>query len=514
MKTNYTLTAIAVSLLLAACGGSDKEEDVFQKPVEDISDQNTSEDNSSEEDSSDEDSSDGDSGGEVPPPTYTVGGKVIDGYVSGATVWIDFNNNGVKDDIEPSAVSGDAGDYSLELTETERQCSQFSTWYVDVPVGAIDEDLGEVTEAYQMVRPPVLEAITDETLLHISPLTTALWQEIKEELGTNDISDCSALIDNQAKREEVAQLIDATIYNTVNFYNISEDEIFEDFIAEGNEDSKSLAQEIVKGLQKSLTYVAEVKKQFPSADEIRVVHYNGTYSYYTDDEKDHWFRKVAVFEGDNFYSRHDMMTASLEDVIKPIYHRDAISSKWGSGDYTLTNDIIYRGSEGYECSFNEKVSVVESETTYKLTNYGSNSSFVESIEECPESEFIDLTPDRRFSISYEQEGKSYLAEFDQPDAEGTALVLPEWVNLAGRSEELSVSDLVAELENSGYEFDEETLIDASSWYKRKSWFVDTTYYQIDYNHLGKWTKYTRFEDGTHTDECSYDEGRSWELCEE
>src|SRR5690606_34420309 len=102
-------------------------------------------------------SSSDNSGAVVPVPdpvtTSLLNGKVIDGYVNGATIWLDINGNGIQDEDEPSTVSIEAGDYALELTAAQRECLPYATLYVDVPVGAIDEDSGEVTEAYQMARP-------------------------------------------------------------------------------------------------------------------------------------------------------------------------------------------------------------------------------------------------------------------------------------------------------------------------------------------------------------------------
>ena len=83
----------------------------------------------------------------TPAPSYSFSGKVIDGYVSGASVWLDINGDKIHNNDEPIAVSGDAGDYTLELNGAEKECLAYATLYVDVPVGAIDEDLGEVTEA-------------------------------------------------------------------------------------------------------------------------------------------------------------------------------------------------------------------------------------------------------------------------------------------------------------------------------------------------------------------------------
>ena len=117
----------------------------------------------------------------VPEPVATslLNGKVIDGYVSGATVWLDINGNGVLNEDEPSTVSTQAGDYALELTAAQRECVPYAALYVDVPVGAVDEDSGEVTEAYQMARPAQFQPLDEAALLHISPLTSVLWQQVR-----------------------------------------------------------------------------------------------------------------------------------------------------------------------------------------------------------------------------------------------------------------------------------------------------------------------------------------------
>ena len=47
----------------------------------------------------------------------TLAGKVIDGYVSGATAFLDLNFNGVVDSNEPSAISGADGDFVFTLDD-------------------------------------------------------------------------------------------------------------------------------------------------------------------------------------------------------------------------------------------------------------------------------------------------------------------------------------------------------------------------------------------------------------
>lgn len=81
VKSALTLSIVSV---LAACGGSDD-------------DSGTSSVNS-----------------------YALQGKVVDGYIYQALVWIDTNQNGVRDSNDPQAKSGLDGSYTLELSEEQQ----------------------------------------------------------------------------------------------------------------------------------------------------------------------------------------------------------------------------------------------------------------------------------------------------------------------------------------------------------------------------------------------------------
>lgn len=55
------------------------------------------------------------------PTTTTLSGVVVDGYVSGATVYLDLNNNNSQDTGEPSATTGANGQFTLSTTATVAQ---------------------------------------------------------------------------------------------------------------------------------------------------------------------------------------------------------------------------------------------------------------------------------------------------------------------------------------------------------------------------------------------------------
>ena len=83
--------------------------------------------------------------------------RVIDGYISGANIYIDMNWNFVQDTNEPSAYEDTANqEYYFEVDDFSAindwsiACSQARPRVAEIPVGAIDADRGAVESAYEM----------------------------------------------------------------------------------------------------------------------------------------------------------------------------------------------------------------------------------------------------------------------------------------------------------------------------------------------------------------------------
>ncbi|MEM7258809.1 MAG: hypothetical protein AAF404_15650 [Pseudomonadota bacterium] len=99
----------------------------------------------------------------------TVSGRVADGYLQGAVVCVDINENGACDDDEPSAISGTGGTYELDIPEgaTDKPI------IADVPATAIDEDTGQAIGKKLILSTPA------DRPEFISPITTLVHEELK-----------------------------------------------------------------------------------------------------------------------------------------------------------------------------------------------------------------------------------------------------------------------------------------------------------------------------------------------
>jgi hypothetical protein len=103
-------------------------------------------------------------------------GTVADGYLKDARVCLDLNENKVCDDGEPSAISTDGGEFTLDAV-TDVQLATYSL-VVEVIAG-LTEDEDEpgvpIDKAYSMTAPAGYD--------FVSPLTTMVKQELEENEG-------------------------------------------------------------------------------------------------------------------------------------------------------------------------------------------------------------------------------------------------------------------------------------------------------------------------------------------
>lgn len=108
-------------------------------------------------------------------PTTAVAGRIADGYLQGALVCVDINENGRCDDDEPQAVSGQGGTYSLDIPDDASDKPILAL----VPASAIDEDTGKAIGKELHFSSP------GDKPSFISPITTLVHQALKENPSLN-----------------------------------------------------------------------------------------------------------------------------------------------------------------------------------------------------------------------------------------------------------------------------------------------------------------------------------------
>ncbi len=146
----------------------------------------------------------------VEPLTTAIAGRVADGYLQGATVCVDINENGRCDTDEPQSLSGAGGTYSLDVPEDASDKPILAI----VPATAIDEDTGEAIGKELYFSTP------GDKPSFVSPITTLVHQELKknpslntedaeatvlETLGMPDEKDASLFTDYVANSETGAE---------------------------------------------------------------------------------------------------------------------------------------------------------------------------------------------------------------------------------------------------------------------------------------------------------------------
>ncbi|UUO24774.1 hypothetical protein FGD67_17285 [Colwellia sp. M166] len=448
----------------------------------------------------------------TPPVTHVFSGKVIDGYVSGASVWLDLNGDKQHNNDEPITVSGDAGDYTLELSDDEKECLTYATLYVDIPVGAIDEDLGEVTQAYQMSKPPTLLPITDIDLLHISPLTTVLWQQLQDKLSASSKSamSCEILKNNYSLRTELATEINSVIRNLVSHYNISAQDIYADFIASENAEAYQAAQNIVTGLKTSYAHQLDLETQYPNAIEIRVTVYQNEFYDQGTGFPDAWYRESIIFLPTGYLIETVRLNDDHSAIDLVIYDREETVSPWNDGILSIQKDIYTsNGGQEYICINNESASFTEDGVKYQLSN-SSPYSITADFETC-NSQGFDNSDRKYYAITYQVSNISYDANFTIYDDLAEFDTLSHWKSLADKTNDLDSTELITHLKQLPYLFDDEVTVEVTDWHKRITDDSKATRVQTDKYSSGLWERLTYSEDYTYIKECSTD-GVDWQEC--
>lgn len=260
-------------------------------------------------------------------PVDSISGRVIDGYVQGAEVFLDLNADGQKTPNEPSAMTAAQGAFTLNLNASQAACKNLSPIVADVPVGAVDEQSGEVTEAYQMVFPPGTTEISSDQEIFITPLTSILWAELNELARSGDIAglSCESLADNPDALAELQFKIQQVINETVWAYNIAAEDLLTDYVASGDTETQRTAADIVKGLKMSLRERLALEQTFPDTGVSVVVKRVSGGEYFDpllDDDLLGWYRRWTIQDGNLLRSGIIRLDDDLETELYLLFYKE------------------------------------------------------------------------------------------------------------------------------------------------------------------------------------------------
>ncbi|MFY7865116.1 hypothetical protein [Roseateles sp.] len=445
-------------------------------------------------------------------------GKVIDGYVNGATVWLDINGNHLKDADEPSTLSKAAGAYQLELSESQRDCLPYATLYVDVPVGAVDEDSGVVKEAYQMAIAPRFQPIKIDQVLNISPLTTAIWDQVRTRITANDpkLSSCDQLRQNQSLREAMIYELKTVMGDLVRRHNLSEARIHDDFIKSKDTQSYTVAQDIVKGLKAGYAYKQKLHAQYPDASYIRAEVYRGRGSNSYSDVAGVWYRNSSVWRPTGYQNESVVLSEDLSKTLRVLNLRSQAEQAWGSAKLKITRTgyNFETNVSSFRCVIDEAIEQVKDGVTYVLVvDYTDPKREDDPLACLQESRALPSEIGQRHYYAYYRVGQVSFTNnlrFDPQHPEHIAL--KDWFKLQAKSSQLDFNSVISRIAGSGIRFDEEVKITPfSSWYKRST---DDTGLRVTVEKwdTGSWTRTSTLTDGTSRTECSADRGKTWGSC--
>jgi hypothetical protein len=207
---------------------------------------------------------------------------VIDGYITGANVFIDFNYNLIQDTGEPSAVaSSETGLYEFDfdndftaITDFSTDCAKRRIQVARIPVGSVDSELGEVTKAFTMYHIPY-----SGNFVNITPFTGMFMDLLRKSKTELELS--LGMKSNQSLRIKVGDgcgdiansLANRILAKSVTFANFLNSKyatvlhkMYGDYIASLDNQKKQKAEKVVDFLK--------------TADDIREIvktHYNDKY---------------------------------------------------------------------------------------------------------------------------------------------------------------------------------------------------------------------------------------------
>jgi hypothetical protein len=189
-------------------------------------------------------------------------GNVIDGYIAGAKVYADLNWNFQLDSGEPKTTSDESGAFSFggddlyldDFGEDYRACFAKRPLVVEVPIGAVDSDRGEVTVAFTLYLLPQPDTEQSKaSLVNVTPLTSLFFDLVSDAKDEQSFDSPSVSESCGSSGDQLLALIQANLkaleLDLVEKYDITLETLAADYIASGDEGLTAKAAKIADALK-------------------------------------------------------------------------------------------------------------------------------------------------------------------------------------------------------------------------------------------------------------------------
>ena len=206
--------------------------------------------------------------------------KVIDGYISGANIFIDLNWNLTQDTNEPSAYEDtENNEYYFEIDDFSSivdftvECARDRPRVAEIPVGAVDSERGTVEDQYEMYFFPYYNSTGEqgEYRANVTPLTSLFMSYISDNLGNPSIEDTNGC---QTEANNIGEVVIDKVLEVMNQlssqFEIDVVTFYDDFIESGDEQLQAYGEQIVDFLKvtNKVSYLLEQEYQIDMRTQL------------------------------------------------------------------------------------------------------------------------------------------------------------------------------------------------------------------------------------------------------
>ena len=206
--------------------------------------------------------------------------KVIDGYISGANIFIDLNWNLTQDTNEPSAYEDtENNEYYFEIDDFSSivdftvECARDRPRVAEIPVGAVDSERGTVEDQYEMYFFPYYGSTGEqgEYRANVTPLTSLFMSYISDNLGNPSIEDTNGC---QTEANNIGEVVIDKVLEVMNQlssqFEIDVVTFYDDFIESGDEQLQVYGEQIVDFLKvtNKVSYLLEQEYQIDMRTQL------------------------------------------------------------------------------------------------------------------------------------------------------------------------------------------------------------------------------------------------------